>query len=429
MNTRMNTRLAAFHVALRVAVDVALGHLTSRKRQTLVSLTGVVLGVAFFLAVSSLMRGSEKDFLQRLVDNSAHITVYDEYRQAQAQPAELRWPEAAVEVRHVKPQRETRGIRGWRERLAAVEALPDLRAAPVLVGSAVLNFAGRQQAVSLSGVVPEKMHAVSTIDAKMIAGTLDALSANPNGVILGQGLVDKFSLHLGSTINVVAGEGASRSLRLVGIFRTGNAGYDEGQAFVLLKRAQALLGRENRVNRIIVQLTDAYDAKTVAQTIEASSGYKSVSWIEASEDFISLLLVRNLIMYSVVSAILVVASFGIYNTISTIVMEKTRDIAIMKSMGFHASDIRNIFLLEGLIVGLIGSAAGMLCGWGLIEALGQVALKLPGVQELTHLPVWRGLDQFGFAMAFAMFSCVAASWLPARRAARVHPVDILRGAA
>ncbi len=426
----MNTRLAAFQVALRVAVDVALGHLTSRKRQTLVSLTGVVLGVAFFLAVSSLMRGSEKDFLQRLVDNSAHITVYDEYRQAQAQPAELRWPEAAVEVRHVKPQRETRGIRGWRERLAAVEALPDLRAAPVLVGSAVLNFAGRQQAVSLSGVLPEKMHAVSTIDAKMIAGTLDALSANPNGVILGQGLVDKFGLHLGSNIHVVAGdEGASHALRLVGIFRTGNAAYDEGQAFVLLKRAQALLGRENRVNRFILQLGDAYEAKTVAQAIEASSGYKSVSWIEASEDFISLLLVRNLIMYSVVSAILVVASFGIYNTISTIVMEKTRDIAIMKSMGFHASDIRNIFLLEGLIVGLIGSVAGMLCGWGLIEALGQVELKLPGVQELAHLPVWRGWDQFGLAMAFAMFSCVAASWLPARRAARVHPVDILRGAA
>ncbi len=133
---------------------------------------------------------------------------------------------------------------------------------------------------------------------------------------------------------------------------------------MLLKRAQALLGRENRVNRVIIQLDDPYAAQSVAQTIEAATGYKSVSWIEASEDILSLLLVRNIIMYSVVSAILVVAAFGIYNTISTIVMEKTRDIAIMKSMGFHARDLRRIFLLEGLIVGLFGSAPGRPVGHG-----------------------------------------------------------------
>lgn len=115
-----------------VTLDIAVAHLTSRKRQTLVSLTGVVLGVAFFLAVSALMRGSERDFIKRLVDNSPHITVYDEYRQAREQPAALRWPEAAVEVRNVRPQRETRGIRGWPQRLAAIEALPGVRAAPVL---------------------------------------------------------------------------------------------------------------------------------------------------------------------------------------------------------------------------------------------------------------------------------------------------------
>jgi len=130
---------------MAIALDVALAHLTSRKRQTLVSLTGVVLGVAFFLAVSSLMRGSEKDFIKRLVDNSPHITVYDDVRHGRAQPAELRWPDAAVSVRNVKPPRETRGIRGWPQRLEFIEALPGVRAAPVLAGAAVLTFAGRQQ--------------------------------------------------------------------------------------------------------------------------------------------------------------------------------------------------------------------------------------------------------------------------------------------
>jgi lipoprotein-releasing system permease protein len=414
---------------MAIALDVALAHLTSRKRQTLVSLTGVVLGVAFFLAVSSLMRGSEKDFIKRLVDNSPHITVYDEVRQGRAQPAELRWPDAAVSVRNVKPLRETRGIRGWHQRLEFIEALPGVRAAPVLAGAAVLTFAGRQQAVTLSGAIPEKMKQVTVIEEKMTEGSLDALAADPNGIVVGQGLVDKFSLHAGSSLNVIAADGSSRPLRVVGIFRTGNAAYDEGQAFVLLKRAQALLGRENRVNRVIIQLADPYDARDVAQTIEAATGYKAVSWAEASEDILALLLVRNVIMYSVVSAILVVAAFGIYNTISTIVMEKTRDIAIMKAMGFHARDLKRIFLLEGLIVGVIGSALGVLLGLVLMRVLGNVAIRPPGVSEVVHLPVWWGAEQYALAVTFALLSCLAASYLPARRAGAVHPVDILRGAA
>ncbi|HUO96866.1 MAG TPA: ABC transporter permease [Steroidobacteraceae bacterium] len=413
---------------MRIELDVALTHLTSRRRQTLVSLTGVVLGVAFFLAVSSLMRGSEKDFIKRLIDNSPHITVSDEYRAPEVQPAELRWPGGAVQVSRVKPQTETRGIRGYREKLAFVESLPGVRAAPVLMGSAVLTFAGKIQAVTLSGVVPAKMKHVTTIEEKMTAGSLDALGANPNGIIIGRTLADRFNLRLGSTVSVVSPAGGSRAMKVVGIFRTGNASYDEEQTFTLLKRAQALLDRPNRANRFVIQLEDAYQARDLALRIESTLGYKAVSWVEASEDILSVLLVRNIIMYSVVSAILVVASFGIYNTISTIVMEKTRDIAILKSMGFHARDVRRIFLLEGLIVGLIGSVLGLGLGLVLMRVLAEITVKPPGVTELVHLPVWWGPEQYALATAFALGSCLLAAYLPARKAGRLHPVDILRGA-
>ncbi len=413
---------------MSIALDVALKHLTSRLRATLVSLGGVVLGVAFFLAVSSLMRGSERDFLKRLIDNSPHITVYDEYRDPEVQPAQLRWPGAAVQVQHVKPRAEPRGIRAYRQKLDFIESLPGVRVAPVLTDSAVLLFAGHQQGVTLSGIVPAKMKTVSTLQEKMVEGSLDTLAADANGIVLGTGLAQKFNLHLGSTVSVVAAAGSGHALRVVGLFRTGNASYDEGQTFVVLKRAQALLERPNRVNRFVLQLEDASGARAVAAQIEAATGYKSVSWVEASEDILSLLLVRNIIMYSVVSAILVVASFGIYNTLSTIVLEKTRDIAILKSMGFHGRDVRTIFLLEGLIIGCAGSALGLAAGAGLMNVLGKVALRPPGVTEIVHLPVWWGPEQFALATAFALCSCLAAAYLPARRASRVHPVDILRGA-
>ncbi|MER2527709.1 MAG: ABC transporter permease [Candidatus Competibacter denitrificans] len=412
---------------MSIQLDIALTHLIHRKRSTLVSLIGIVLGVAFFLAVSSLMRGSEQDFIKRLIDNSPHITVSDEYRNPAIQPAVSRWPDGAVEVRRVKPLNEVRGIRGHTQKLGFIESLPGLRAAPTLVSSVVLTFAGRIQGVTLTGTIPAKMKQVSTIEEKLIDGSLEALAANTNGIIIGVGLAKKFGLSMGSMINVTAATGETRALKVVGIFRTGNASYDETQTFASLKRAQSLLDRSNRINRFIIQLDNPYSARDVAATIEAQTGYKSVSWLEASEDLMSVLFVRNMIMYSVVSAILVVAAFGIYNTISTIVMEKTHDIAILKSMGFHARDVRRIFLAEGVILGLIGSGMGLLLGMALMALLGQVEIKPPGATELVHLPIYWGYEQYLLAAGFALASATGAAYLPARKAGQVQPVAILRG--
>ncbi|MDG4554204.1 MAG: ABC transporter permease [Candidatus Competibacter sp.] len=414
---------------MSLQLSIAVTQLISRRRPTLVSLGGIALGVAFFLAVSSLMRGSERDFIKRLIDNSPHITVSDEYRKARKQPAIEEWPDGAVEVRRVKPLTEVRGIRGHAQKLAFIETLPGLRAAPVLLGSVVLTFAGRNEGVTLNGIVPAKMKGVSTIEEKLTQGSLEALATNPNGLVIGEGLANKFGLSMGSVVNAASPGGEVRTLKVVGIFRTGNASYDENQTFALLKRAQGLLDRANRVNRFTIQLDDPYAARAVAAVIERQIGYKAVSWQESTEDLMSVLLVRNLIMYSVVSAILVVASFGIYNTISTIVMEKIHDIAILKSMGFHARDIRRIFLAEGVILGALGSLFGVSLGMGLMWLLAQVEIKPPGASDIVHLPIYWGWEQYLLAVGFALASAVGAAYLPARKAGQVQPVAILRGLA
>jgi lipoprotein-releasing system permease protein len=408
--------------------DIALSHLRSRRRQTVVSLSGVVLGVAFFLAVSALMRGSERDFIKRLVDTAPHITVSDEFRNSRIQPAVRMFPDGAVRVAHVKPLTERRGIRQYRQKLAMVDTQPGVVAAPVLVGQALFSFAGRDEAVTLSGIVPARMKRVSSIVDDITAGSIDAVDSDHNGIIIGEGLARKLSLSLGDTVSVVAAEGQQRPMRIVGLFRTGNISYDEGQTFAQLKRVQALMNRPNAANRIIVRLDDPYRARDVATNLEARIGNKSVSWQESSEDLLSTLLVRNVIMYSVVAAILLVASFGIYNVISTVVMEKTRDIAILKSMGFHARDVRRIFLIEGLVIGVAGSALGVLMGIGLMALIRRVVIKVPGQVEAINLPVYWGVDQFALAVAFAMVAAISAAYLPARKGGSVQPVDILRGA-
>lgn len=414
---------------MSVLTQIALSHLTSRRRQTLVSLSGIVLGVGFFLGVSSLMRGSEQDFIERLIDTQPHVTVSDEFRANPLQPAERLFGTGAVELRNVKPRTETRGIRQYKQKLTIVERLPGVRVAPVLVGQGIITFAGRDVGVTVSGIIPQRMLGVSTIEEDMVQGRLEDLDANPNGIIIGQQLSDRFRIDMGDNLSVAAPNGQVRVFKVVGIFRTGNQGYDESQTFAALKRVQALMDRPNVANNFVLQLDDPMLARDTAARIETLIGYKAVSWQEANEDLTSLIKVRNIIMYSVVSAILVVASFGIYNVISTVVLEKTRDIAILKSIGFNARDIRRIFLMEGLILGTFGSIAGCLLGWGIIYGLGKITMKPPGSVEPIQMPVYWGVDQFVLAAAFAVLSAVGAAYLPARKGGRVQPVDILRGAA
>lgn len=408
-------------------ISIAVKHLLARKRQSIVSLLGIVLGVAFFLAISSMMQGSEQDFIKRLVDNSPHITVQDEYRNPTLQPASQLFPDGAVEVRNVKPETETRGIRNYRQILDYIRTIPGAQASPSLQGQALVNFAGKDVGLTLNGIIPAEIDTVSTISQYMKQGSIQNLETNPDGIVLGSELVRKMSLRMNENVTVAATTGQLHTFKIVGIFHTGRAQYDEGQAFTSLKRVQSLLDRPNRVNDIVVRLSDPYQARAVAAKIEARGGYKSVSWQEQSEDLMSTLLIRNIIMYSVVSAVLIVAAFGIYNIISTVVMEKQRDIAILRSMGFHARDIERIFLFQGAVLGLAGCATGLPLGMIIMAGLMTLEFKFPGSDPI-HLPLDWSWVQFAIAGGFAVIASTFAALMPARKAARVQPVDILRGA-
>ena len=413
---------------MSLAASIAISHLLSRRRQTIVSVLGITLGVSFFLAISAMMRGSENDFMQRLVDNSPHVTVYDEYRNPRQQPVQIAFPSAIADIHGMKPRTELRGIRQYKEKLALIARRTDLQIAAVLQGQVIASFAGMTRGVSITGVKPEQMKNVSRIEDYFVTGSLDSLSANPSGIIIGVGLADKFQLKMGDKLSITSPSGTIHLMKIVGLFNTGTTNYDESQTFALLNRVQNLLERPNVANRFILKLQDPQQSAVVAHQIERELGYKTQSWQEASQDLMNLVLIRNLIMYSVVSAILLVASFGIYNVISTVVLEKTKDIAILKSIGFEARDIERIFLIEGAILGLIGSISGSVLGLTLMYGLSRIAIKSPFNTTSAFLPIDWSTDQILIAIAFAMLSALFAAWLPARKGGRVRPVDILRGA-
>ncbi len=405
---------------------IATKHLLARKRQSVVSLLGIILGTAFFLAISSLMQGSQRDFMTRLVDNSPHITLSDQFRNPRQQPVETLY-QGAVELRNVKPVTETRGLRGFNQILDFIRSEKGVLASPVLMGQALITYAGQDTGVTLNGMIPSEIANVSTIQNYMIEGKVEALVADPNGVIVGAELTRILSLKLGDNIQIAAPNGQVRTFKILGIFRTGRLNYDQTEVFMGLKRAQALLGRANRANRIIVKMENPQQADSLSARIEREIGYKTVSWQESSADIRNTFATRNIIMYTVVSAVLVVASFGIYNVISTVVLEKQRDISILKSMGFYASDIKRIFVIQGTLLGLVGCLTGLPLGCFFMWLLMQLRIKPPGSTEAVQMPVAWDIEQFILASAFALASSILAALLPARKAATVQPVDILRG--
>lgn len=410
-------------------LDLARGTLRRRRRQTLVSVSGVALGVAFFIAIAALMRGFQGFLIAQIIDVAPHIIVKDEARVPPPQPASLAFAEGAVEVRGVKPRDGLRGIRAAGDKLAILEAMPGVAAAPVLQGPALLRYGARDVSAVLTGLDPDNHRRVSNIEKDMTRGRLEDLRASANAIILGEGLAARLGVRVGDSFTAVSPAGVALSMKAVGTFRTGIQTVDQGHAFVLLGVQQVLQNRPNTVNQILLRLADVTRAEPLAREIEARFGDRAESWEEQNRNVLTVFVIQNAIMYSITGAILIVAAFGIYNIISTVVFEKTRDIAILKSLGFPEGDIQRLFLLQGLVVGLVGAAAGCALGWLMVEALAQVRFPTETPAGQDRFILARDWRIYAVASAFAVAAAGLAALIPARRASRLDPVQVVRGAA
>lgn len=411
----------------RLLLGIAYRHLSKRARQTLVAVAGVAVGVGFFLAVSSMMIGSQNDFVKRLIDVAPHIIISDELRSPPPQPGVLAFPGAAVRLHGYKQRNEVRGIRNWQQILAAAGAYPGAVASQSLSGAVTLRVGGREEALAVIGIDPAIEERISNIEDSLKSGRLRNLETVQGGLIIGEEQARRLGVGMGDVLGATSSRGGTRSLRVVGIVEKGRGATTAGSGYTLLREAQSLTGQPFIINRIGVRLPDPYQAQTVAADLERRFGYKAESWQERSADFLGLLLTRNIIMYTVVSAILLVASFGIYTVVSNSVTDKRRDIAIMRSMGFSEGDLQGIFVAQGIMVALIGVVFGFLLGLALMQILGSLNFNIQG--RVEHIPLDRRPFQFAIAGGASLVSALVAAWLPARKAARVDPVDILRGAA
>ena len=410
---------------MNLVFDIAWTHVRTRARQTSVAIAGVATGVGFSIMMAALMQGSQDDFVRMLVNALPHIAISDERRSPPTQPAEERF--AAAEFHGLKPEVRRRGIKNPLATMAALEAWVPGGVAPSVKVQAIIRYGNRDTGASVTGVDPRREAEVSELPKQMRQGTLASLYRATNAIILGDRLAEKIGARVGANITIQTSEGTRISAQVVGFFHSGVRQTDESTAYVLARTGQILARQLSLINELRVRVDDPMIASEIARRIERDTGYKAVAWQEAHEDLLNAFVIRNVIMYTVVGAILLVASFGTYNIISTITHEKARDIAILKSLGLNERKVRAIFVIEALMIGLAGAIAGFILGYLLCYGLGSIEFKSP-FSDANRLPLvftpWHYLLAAGVALA----SSLAAGYAPARKAARLHPVEIIRGA-
>lgn len=413
---------------MRFELFIALRYLHAKRKQAFItvisvmSVLGVALGVAALVIVLGVYNGFTTDIRDKILSANAHIIVSGVYHAVQARE----YPDAPLD-----------------SVLDAVLADPDVQGAtPFLYAEGMISSPRGVKGLVMRGIDPATAPSTISMLRNLSEGSLEGLTpeSGPPGVIVGKELASRLNLTTGSRVNLLspAGQRSSagfqpkiRSFRVVGIFHSGMFEYDTSLAYVSLQAARELMGlSETALTGIEVAVTDMDQADTVAGRLQTTlgGGVQVRTWMDMNANLFAALKLERIGMFIVLAMVVLVGSFSIVTTLVMLVMEKTRDIAILMSMGATRGMIRRIFMLQGTIIGFVGTLIGYVLGIGIGELLQRYQfIKLPpGVYTLDHLPVLLQASDIALVGASAMLLCFLATLYPARQAAALEPAEALR---
>ncbi|MCB0408519.1 MAG: ABC transporter permease, partial [Bdellovibrionales bacterium] len=312
---------------------------------------------------------------------------------------------------------------GWFDRL---QKDPDVVSyAPRLSINAIINQGRYRSNVMITGIIPAKQTRVTSVEDYMREGSLLDLSGGGNKIVLGSGIVKDLGVSVGETVNVSIGLGEARPFKLVGIVHLGNEQIDDSIAFANIRDVQSLNRTPGRVSEISVALTDISLSKEKASLWSVYTRDKVQGWEEANAQFMQMISIQDIMRAIMTGAILLVAGFGIYNVLSIMIAQKQKEIAILRSIGYGPNKILELFLIQGLLLGAGGGFLGLIFGLTINSLLGSYKLAFE-VGKSNHLPISYDASIFITAFLAAQIAAAIASFLPARAAAKLTPLEIIR---
>ena len=408
---------------------VAIRFLREGRLQTLFIIAGVAIGVAVIVFMSALLAGLQTNFIQRVLSASAHIELLPPKEVArplrQGAQAEAGEVEAAIVQ---APLQRVKSIDQWQAVAAQIRAMPEvLVVAPVAGGSALVVRGSATRAITLTGIEPALYFRIVNLTEKIVRGNTRLSGTD---ILIGTELATDLGVGVGDKLRITSGAGAngasiaSSTLTISGIFDLGNKGANLRGTFVALRTAQSLLGLTGGVSSLEVTVRDVYAAETVARQITKATGVEADSWIKTNAQFFTAVSAQTTANTAIRFFVGLSVAFGIASVLAVVVVQKSREIGILRAMGVSRGQILRLFLLQGGLLALGGAVLGSGIG-----ALGlTVWQRLAKNADGTALfPLVLDPTLFAAALLLATLTGLVAAFAPARRAARLDPVVAIRG--
>jgi len=413
---------------MKFELFIGLRYLRARRRETFISLItvisvlGVAIAVTTLIVTMGIMTGFQERIWDLLLGFNPHVTLtnlgnnledYDDL---------------------IKEVEKQKGVLG---------------AAPTVEGQALVKSQKRQSGTLIRGIDPDKIKGVIDLERYIKEGNLDTLKVTQRveiknrpvllpAAILGSALAEVLNVKVGDVIEVTSSQGQMTSFGVIpsvrrfvvtGLFDSGIQDYDSILIYINLSDAQKFFGLDDSVTKIEIRVGDIYQAKAIKDALHGSLSqiYIIEEWSRRYSNIFVALQLEKTLYFLVLLLMIIIGAFNIASTLIMMVMEKKKDIAILKSMGAKYKSIWRIFLIKGLLIGLIGTGIGVLFGYGLCFIIEQYRIELPkGVFIISTVPVsidWSNISLVAFA---SLLICLLASIFPARHAAKLDPVEIIR---
>jgi lipoprotein-releasing system permease protein len=402
---------------------VALRFLRQGRLQTLFILAGVAIGVGVIVFMSATLAGLQANFIRRVLSAQAHIQILPHPAISRPQTSTAITAERTELVDAVTqpPAQRTQRIDQWQAIISRLRSLPDIVViSPVASGSALAIRGDSSRGISLIGIEPELHYAIIHLDEKIIRGRANLTGTD---ILIGTDLATDFGVDVGDKLRVNTANGASAILNIIGIFDLGNRGANNQSVFGALKNAQNLLALPGAVTSLEITVTDVYAAETIAQQIGQLTGVEANSWIKTSAQFFAAISAQTTANTAIRFFVGLSVALGITSVLVVSVVQRSREIGILRAMGISQGQILRVFLLQGGLLGLAGSMIGCLIGISAL-VLWQHLMRNPDGTPM--IPLVLNATLFMVTFGLASITGLGAAVAPALRAARLDPVAAIR---
>mgnify|MGYP003617828373 FL=1 len=406
---------------MNINSTIAKTYIFSNKKLTAVAVLGVLLGMSVYIFMNSLLVGFDKSSNTSIFRNTSHIRVYkdDEISKPLINHSESK---SIIVNPKVVPINNT--IINPNLVMETILKQKKVTVVTPQVNTSVFYNNGKSQISGISvGIKPDEANLMYDIKSFMVDGNFDLLKSNPNGIIIGSGVAEKMNLAINDNLNLTSSKSINRKFKVVGIFKTNNSITDKTKSYINLSASQQLLKQGNNyITDTNVNVIDPEIAEKVAEKLTQITGYKAEGWKQANETLMATNKMRKMIITFVSLTILLVAGFGIYNILNMTVSQKINDIAILKAMGFKGKDVIRIFVTQAISIGIMGVIGGVIMATILITILKRVYLG----GDIGYFPIDYEPQKFVQGVLIGLFITFFAGYIPAKKAANVDPIDILR---